>query len=210
MQGLSTWGGRATRIAGSDRYETSALISRSSYPAGVDTAYIASGVVFPDALSGAPVAGRSGGPVLLVPGDRIPDTIAAELRRLAPKRIVVLGGTTTITPAVQSALVGFTAGAVERWDGADRYAVSALVSQRAFPKGSDVVFVASGLVFPDSLAGAPVAGATPAPLLLVRSDRIPDSVAAELTRLRPKAIVVLGGTSTVRSVVADQLAGYLR
>lgn len=210
MQGLSTWGGRVTRIAGADRYETSALISRSTYAPGVDTAFIASGVVFPDALSGAPVAGRSGGPVLLVPGDRIPDTIAAELRRLAPKRIVVLGGTTTITPAVQATLAGFTAGSVERWDGADRYAVSALVSQHAFPNGSGVVFVASGLVFPDSLAGAPVAGATPAPLLLVRSDRIPDTVAAELTRLKPKAIVVLGGTSTVRSVVADQLAGYVR
>ncbi len=207
---LGAWGVPVTRISGADRYATSALISSGNYASGVGTAYVASGQVFPDALAAAPVAGRSGGPVLLVPGDRIPDATAAELRRLAPKRIVVLGGTSTIQASVQAALAGFTSGSVERWDGADRYAVSALVSQRAFPGGSDVVYVASGLVFPDSLAGAPVAGATPAPLLLVRTDRIPDTVAAELTRLHPKAIVILGGTSSVRSVVADELATFVR
>ncbi|MFN8099677.1 MAG: cell wall-binding repeat-containing protein [Dermatophilaceae bacterium] len=209
LKTLATWGVPVTRVSGADRYETSALISRGNYAPGAGTAYVASGLVFPDALAAAPVAGRTGGPVLLVSGDRVPDSIAAELRRLAPKRIVVLGGTSTIQPSVQTALAGFTSGAVERWDGADRYAVSALVSERAFPGGSDVVFVASGLVFPDSLAGAPVAGSTPAPLLLVRTDRIPETVAAELDRLNPRTIIVLGGTASVRGVVADALAGYI-
>ena len=88
--------------------------------------------------------------------------------------------------------------------------MSALTSRQSFPGGADIAYVASGLVFPDSLSGAPVAGMAPGPLLLVRTDRIPESVAAELTRLRPKAIVVLGGTASVRSVVSEQLKAFIR
>lgn len=207
---LTTWGAPVTRFSGADRYETSVAIAKANYQPGVPVAFIASGKMFPDALSAAPVAGKVGGPVLLVPGDAIPTTTAAELRRLAPQRIVVLGGTSTIDAATETALAGFTTGAVERWSGADRYEVSALTSRQSFPSGADIAYVASGLVFPDSLSGAPVAGMAPGPLLLVRTDRIPESVAAELTRLRPKAIVVLGGTASVRSVVSEQLKAFIR
>lgn len=198
------------RVAGADRYETSALLSARTYQPGVDVAYIASGQVFPDALAGAPVAGKTGGPVLLVPGDAVPDSVAAELRRLRPGRIVVLGGPATITEAVAAGLAGFTAGPVERWAGADRYAVSASIAARAFPAGADTVFVASGLVFPDSLAGAPVAGKTPGPLLLLRTSSVPEPVAAELTRLRPKRIVIFGGPASVSTGLATALRAYVQ
>ncbi|MEI2774978.1 MAG: cell wall-binding repeat-containing protein [Tetrasphaera sp.] len=198
------------RIAGADRYETSALISARNYSPGVAVAYVASGQNFPDALAGAPVAGKTGGPVLLVPSTAVPDSVASELRRLRPGRIVVLGGPATIDDGVLATLGTFTSGAVERWAGADRYAVSASISERSFPSGAETVFVASGLVFPDSLAGAPVAGKTPAPLLLLRTASIPDPVAAELTRLRPKQIVILGGPASVTNTAAAALQAYVR
>ena len=47
-----------TRLAGSDRYRTSAVISASAFDAGVPIAFIATGLNFPDALSAGPVAGR--------------------------------------------------------------------------------------------------------------------------------------------------------
>ncbi|MBN9170184.1 MAG: cell wall-binding repeat-containing protein, partial [Microbacterium sp.] len=55
---------------------------------------------FPDALSGAAAAGSRGGPVLLVEPGGIPEATAAELIRLAPKKIVALGGTGALTDAV--------------------------------------------------------------------------------------------------------------
>jgi putative cell wall-binding protein len=45
--------------------------------------------------------------MLLVPGDRIPAEVATELRRLQPERIVILGGTNSVSPAVESALASF-------------------------------------------------------------------------------------------------------
>ncbi|MEW5991075.1 MAG: S8 family serine peptidase, partial [Chloroflexota bacterium] len=49
-----------TRLAGSDRYETSAAISKATYAPGVAVAYIATGLNFADALSGAAAAGLQG------------------------------------------------------------------------------------------------------------------------------------------------------
>ena len=70
---------------------------------------VATGVAYPDALAGAPAA-RGGGPLLLVPPDHIPDSVAAELRRLAPKRIWLLGGPAAVSTAVEAGLEQFLPG----------------------------------------------------------------------------------------------------
>ena len=101
---------KVTRLAGVDRYETSAKISEANFAPGVPVAYIATGLGFPDALSGAPVAGIKGGPILLVPGTSIPASIATELLRLGPARIVILGGPSVVSAAVATQLLAYTAG----------------------------------------------------------------------------------------------------
>ena len=98
-----------SRLAGADRYATSAAISRATYAPGVPVAYIATGLGFADALSGAPVAGLAGGPLLLVRGTSIPSVVATELARLRPGRIVVLGGTSVVSAGVASALDAYVA-----------------------------------------------------------------------------------------------------
>ncbi|MUN07081.1 hypothetical protein GLX25_08110, partial [Agromyces luteolus] len=55
---LRDWGS-TSRISGADRYATSAAISAKSFEPGVPVVYIANGTNFPDALSGAPVAGAT-------------------------------------------------------------------------------------------------------------------------------------------------------
>ncbi len=56
----------ATPVVGADRYQTSVLVAQRFFtaPSGIG---LASGVTFPDALSGGPVAALSGGPLVLVP-----------------------------------------------------------------------------------------------------------------------------------------------
>jgi putative cell wall-binding protein len=201
--------GAVERWAGRDRFASSAVFSAKSFPVGVNVAYVASGMNFPDALSGAPIAGKTAGPILLTGTTSLPGSITTELRRLKPKKIVVLGGTGAVGSGVQSALDAYTAGAVERWAGSDRYASSAAFSAKSFQTGVAVAFVASGLNFPDALSGAPIAGKTPGPVLLTGTTSLPTSVANELNRLRPKKIVVLGGTGVVSPSVATQLKRYL-
>jgi hypothetical protein len=115
------------------------------------------------------------------------------------------------TPTVQ---VQWTApppaGSVTRQSGANRYATAAAVSKATYPAADvPVAFVASGLNFPDALAGAAAAGRLGGPLLLVSTGSIPPDTARELDRLNPRRIVVLGGTAVVSSSVAAQLDAYL-
>ena len=52
------------------------------------------------------VAAITRGPVLLTPADGLPDSVIAELQRLRPERIVILGGTATIGTGVAATLEG--------------------------------------------------------------------------------------------------------
>ena len=96
-----------TRLAGPDRFATSAAISRASFNPGVKKVYISSGMNFPDALSAAPVAGMQDAPVLLVTTSSIPADIRTELDRLNPERIVIVGGTNSVSDNVKGQLAGY-------------------------------------------------------------------------------------------------------
>lgn len=195
-----------TRIAGSDRFGTAAELARASVPAGVGTVYVAQGYSFADALSATAVAGSTGTGILLVQPNQIPSVTARELQRIAPRRIVVVGGTRAISAEVQRAL-GAYAPRVDRVGGSNRYETSALVSQH-FAPGVPRAYVATGETFPDALSAGALAADRDSPLLLVEQDRIPDAVKAELTRVRPAGVVVVGGPSAVSDRVVQQLAGY--
>ena len=76
------------RIAGSDRYATSAQIALTFFHnTGANTglprpdpAYVAKGTGFADALSGAPLAARDGAPLLLMAPTSVPAVMATEVR----------------------------------------------------------------------------------------------------------------------------------
>lgn len=195
---------RVTRLAGADRYATAAAVSAKSFAPGVAVAYVATGSSFPDALAAGPVAARDRGPVLLVTGSSVPSATMNELKRLKPKRIVVLGGTSVIGQSAVASLA--TVAPVSRVAGVDRYETAAKLS-RTFAPGVPVAYVAVGTNFPDALAGVPATRGR-GPLLLVTTTRIPPSVATELSRLKPKSIVVLGGTSVVAPAVLSALDAY--
>jgi putative cell wall-binding protein len=111
---------------------------------------------------------------------------------------------------VQRQLAAYTTGTVTRLAGADRYAAAAAVSANTVTAPVTTVYLATGATFPDALAGAPLAGASGSPVLLVRRDTIPASVHAELTRLKPEKIVVLGGPGSVSDAVRAWLGTYLQ
>ncbi len=204
---LKKYSPTVTRISGADRYATSATVSKATFPAGVAVAYISSGSDFPDALSGAAAAGKTAGPVMLAATNGVTTEVKAELTRLKPKKIVVLGGAGVLTNNVQNVLKKYSSN-VTRLSGAERYATSAAVSKATFTPGVGVAYVSSGIVFPDALAGAAAAGKTGSPVLLASTDGISSAVKTELFRLKPKRIVILGGTGTLGNNLQAQLAAY--
>jgi len=199
------------RQAGADRYTTAVDVSAKHFEKpGVPVAYVATGEDFPDALTGGPAAAKLGGPILLTRKDKLPSATVSELRRLKPERIVVLGGTGVISEAVQSALAAHTSGEVTRLAGADRYQTGAAISKAVFDPGVPMVFIATGVNFPDALAGGAAAAFEDGPVLLVAGGTIPKATKDELTRLQPKRIVVLGGPAAVPESVEKALNAYIR
>ncbi|HWU28350.1 MAG TPA: cell wall-binding repeat-containing protein [Microbacterium sp.] len=194
-----------TRLAGVNRYETSVAVSRASFASGVSAAYVASGADFPDALAGAPAAATRGAPMLLVEPSTVPAVVAVELQRLKPGRIVVLGGVGVVSAAVEKELQRLTGASVTRLAGADRYATSVAISKAAFPAGAKTAYLANGSDFPDALSGAPLAGMTKGPVLLVEKNTIPAVVRDELKRLGITEAVMLGGNGVISPAAFDQI-----
>ncbi|MDR2996667.1 MAG: cell wall-binding repeat-containing protein [Microbacterium sp.] len=196
----------AFRLAGQNRFGTAADVA--TLWDSSDVVYLASGMNFPDALSGAAAAGAVGAPVLLTAKDTLPPETKAALARLRPSRIVVLGGTGVVSAAVVSkatAATGVTTKAT-RLAGASRYDTAVAISKATFPEpGVPAVYVASGASFADALAGAAAAGYRGGPVLLTDGKSAPATVLKEIQRLRPGQIVVLGGPSVVSDTVKAQL-----
>jgi subtilisin family serine protease len=198
-------GGSVIRLAGADRFETSVAISQGFDP-GVTAVFVATGMDFPDALGAAPPAALLGGPLLLVRKDSIPLVVAFELDRLAPSYIYVLGGTGVVSQSVEGTLWSFTnQGTVFRRAGSNRYETAVSISQGFYPPETGTVFVATGLNFPDALAGGSAGGAFLGPLLLVPGTSVPAAVEAELQRLNPSRVFILGGTAVVSDSVITEI-----
>ncbi|WP_169079404.1 cell wall-binding repeat-containing protein [Microcella alkalica] len=195
-----------SRADGPDRFAASAAISERFYEPGVPVVYLATGEKFPDALAGSAAAGKSPaeGPLLLTAGSYLPSSVAQELDRLQPARVVVLGGPASVSDAVVDEVRQYKP-SISRISGPDRYAVSAAISAATFEPGVQAVMIATGEKFADALGGGAAAGATDGPLLLVGSNFLPASVAAEIVRLQPQEIVVLGGPASISESVVQQL-----
>jgi putative cell wall-binding protein len=198
---------RAARVAGADRFATAAALSRARFPVDVPVATVATGSDFPDALAAAPAARAGQGPLLLVTRDELPAATAAELARLQPRGVRVLGGTSAISDAVVDAIGAVVGSArVQRVAGAERAATAAALSASAFPGGARAAFVVSGEVAADALSAGGTAAAMRAPILLTGAGSVPPVTLDELRRLAPGQVVVVGGQERVAPSVERALA----
>ncbi|QJU54684.1 cell wall-binding repeat-containing protein [Herbiconiux sp. KACC 21604] len=201
---------RATveRIAGADRYEQSALVSARAFP-GAELVYLASGEKFADALGASSIAAIHRAPLLLVQSNRVPPSVAAELARLSPASVVLVGGTASVDDdvlvEVSRAAVGAT---VSRIDGADRYEVSRrlLTDDLAGVPDAMRLTLASGRDFPDALSSASAAARQRAPVVLV--DGLaplspPERALVDDPRLT--SLTIAGGTASVSATVEAAL-----
>ncbi|MGB3763224.1 MAG: ExeM/NucH family extracellular endonuclease [Ornithinimicrobium sp.] len=199
-------GAEVTRVAGDNRYDTAAELSKRWAPGEADTVYLASGSMFADALSVGPLAGLEDRPVLLTRENRLSDEAAAALTRLDPERVVVLGGPDRIDAAVLTQAEPY-AETVERLFGQDRYETGALVAAEIPPGAS--AYVASGEDFPDALAGGVPAGLAGAPLLLSESEGLNDFSAGVVEDRSSTVVTLIGGVRTLSNTVREDLLALI-
>jgi putative cell wall-binding protein len=203
------------RIAGADRYDVAIGITQRAYPspAQPQTVYVVNGGNYPDALSAGSAAAATGGVVMLVPSTSLLPKIRTELQRLAPQRIVIVGGPASVSTAVQNAMVSAVPGTVvSRISGADRFEVSrkVLTETAAFGTATNL-YVANGYNYPDALvAGAAGSAASMmAPVLIVPGifPTLPAETLSAIDGLGLDSIKIAGGPGSVTPGIQTQLSG---
>lgn len=120
---------KLSRIAGKDRYDTSArlakeLVRLTGYS---DRAIVASGENFPDALTASSIAAKDDVPVLLVKSASVPDYIDKAMKDMGIKKTILVGGNNSIGKNIESELR-----AEYRIAGNNRYETAKLVSRYGY------------------------------------------------------------------------------
>ncbi|WP_309065044.1 cell wall-binding repeat-containing protein [Microbacterium sp.] len=195
------------RLAGADREQTAVQVSREAWPTGTRTVFMATGRDFADALTAAPAASRAGGALLLTDPDRLSAAVRDELRRLAPTRVVLMGGTGVLTPAVQTQIAAAVPQArIERAAGADRYATSRAVVEQG--GASPAILVATGRDFPDALSAAAAGSASRTPVILVNGEAatLDAATVATIRKTGATKATIVGGDGVVSAGISAQLA----
>ncbi|MHB1341964.1 MAG: cell wall-binding repeat-containing protein [Coriobacteriia bacterium] len=196
-------------IEGVDRYDTAVAASNAAFPEGAATVVLASGTTWADAVVAAGLAGALDAPVLLAQSSGLTDPTAAEIARLNPAEIVIVGGEAVIDANVERTLSAMFEGAtVGRLAGSDRYETAELIAREMAARGAGdgTVYVASGLDFADALAVSPAAYAAGRPVLLADAVGLRATTRATMTAIGITDAVIIGGRAAVPSLTEAYLA----
>lgn len=199
------------RISGLDRFATANAVADQGWKAGADTVVLANAYAFPDALAAAPLAFKDNAPVLLTDAQTLTSSTLAEMQKLAPKHIILVGGTGVISQGIQDSLsASYGSNNVVRYAGQDRYATAAAIAQALGTTGKAVVFSGADEHFPDALAMSSYAAYNGLPILFTHEDAIPSATAAALAAQKVTSTLVAGGSGAVSDSVLAQLPSATR
>lgn len=197
---LKAMGISTRRIAGSSRYETSAILAQEvKNLTGSDKLILITGQdkKEADALTVSSIATKSGIPVMMTKANEIDSNTKAKINSWNPSQVIVVGGKSTISDGVMDQI---SAKSKTRIAGATRFETAAMIAKEAYPSGKHL-FVTNGYKAVDALAAGAVTKRAKSPIVLVGSN----SSTNEVKKLASgKAITILGGTSTVSDKVIEE------
>lgn len=201
---LQDMGISVTRLAGYDKYETSVEIAKQM--GTVQEISVVNGDDYADALSISVPSALRNAPIILVPGDYLPDSVKSYLSSRTLSKSYLLGNTGQIQ---EDAAAQFPNG--ERITGADKYARNIAVLKRfeaEFTFGN--IFMATGNGYADALAGSAYAAGRAAPILLTDSNFNKDT--ADYLNSRSSVLTqlsVLGGEVIMPTALIQEYTDYL-
>lgn len=200
------------RIAGEDRYATAIAVAERTVgvlgPAYDGNAMVTTGLNFPDALAGSPIAAHTGWPIYLM-GSATHDAATAQaMSAVGVTHTYLLGGTAALPLAVEATLegAGIPVAPGDRLGGADRYETAAIVAQAGVDHAGlawDGVALATGELFPDALAGGAMQGRLGSVVLLTESDALNGNAQTKLATNKDliDELRFLGGTAALSEEV---------
>ena len=209
---LKALGLNVTYIEGKTCFETAAKTAKAlqtKLKKAPETLFFATDSAYADALSASPVAAVKNAPIIYLKNTGSIDKATADYLKSVKGRVknaYIIGGDGVISDAMMKNVakaLGLTSGkTVQRVWGKDRYA-TCLAVNRKFAKtlSGENLCVATGMDFPDALAGGVLAGNYKAPLLLVngklKTAKLTDEQIAYIKEKSSPRITVFGGTGAV-------------
>ncbi len=195
-----------TRLAGTNRYETSAEIAKEMLKikgeTRFDKAIVSSGEKFPDALSSASYAARNGYPILLTKQNELPE-VSREITEQTDHSLVV-GGSGVVSEQIMDELPDPV-----RYAGTNRYATTVAFLD-GLKQSSKSVYVATGEKFADALTGSVLAAKNGSPIVLVKEKVIPEEIQTYINEHHPAEFKILGGEGAVNQVVGADLLNEMK
>jgi putative cell wall-binding protein len=197
-----------SRLSGNNRYETMSRLVADGWDHS-DTAIVATGDNFPDALAAAGLAGILDGgiPVILTSGTRLSTEAANLLDDLNVKKVYIVGGTPAVSASTQTAIASHVS-EVQRISGPTRIETALEIYRAGANNWGDTAIIACSTNYPDALSISPFAFAEKAPIFL--ADPTTGLTSATVSAIKSggfSQIIIVGSEVAVPSLVKVQL-GY--
>ena len=185
-----------------------------------DTAIIATLVNFQDALAASSPAAANNMPILLTQPNFLPPETLQALSDGKIKKIIIVGGEAVVTKNVENELKKRGYEITARLSGKTEYdtAIAIAKDNRDFSFDYTTAYIARGDWFTDALAGGASASwmlyeqsgnllTAPAPIILVKSDKIPEATKLWLTTNKStiQDVFILGGAGAISASVQSSI-----
>jgi hypothetical protein len=169
------------------------------------------------AMAGQVLARANPAPLLLSPTASLPASVAAEITRIRPAGVYIVGGTDKLSATVASdaaAAAGIDPSKVVRLAGGSDAATAALMpatydTRAQIVKDADVPAFDAAIIAnpatPGAAAAVGLAAARRLPILYVSQNSVPAETLAALDTLDIKDLIVVGNTDDVSAAVLSQL-----
>ena len=192
------------QVGGGSRYATAIAVSKLAFPAGAAALVLVAGDDSVDALPVGPLAAAYGAPILLMPPEGLSSDLSAEITRLGPQEVFLVG---ISNPQTARGQLGEMLGspAVTDLTGSDPYETAANIAMQVKTKlgGVSKVVIAPSDSFLEAIAVTPLASASGWPILLApQQGELPGPTAKALADLQVTSALVVG-TAVPLTEVSD-------
>lgn len=201
------------RLGGASRYDTTVLIGDWLDYWSSDTAVIATGENFPDALAVSPLAGIKKMPIILVKGTQLSSDAQNLLKKLKIDKTIIVGGADVVSAGIENWLKsnGYS---TLRFAGRDRYNTAKTINDYAISPQMGIspqtIFINTGENFPDALSTGSLAVINQSILTLTASNSVPSDTSGFFTQNKSRIsnLFFIGGQDVITEAVKKQIEGY--
>lgn len=198
--------------AGVDSAIESTTALSAEYVSDASVVYVARVDDYADGLAIAPLAAANNASLLFVDGDTVEDAVLAEIDRLAPEEVVIVGGTAAVSEAAEAQIAANHT--TRRLAGDTRFLTALAIAEELVGDTSpSTIYIVEGenadpsRGWPDAVNAAAAAGLSGSPILPVNAERLPDEIAAFIAAHPDAQVIIVGGSAAVSDDVQAAIDG---